>query len=343
MKQFNGPKHQKGFGLVGALIGGALIGGAASAYGASKQAKAAKKAGEAQLDAARITTAENKRQYDLARQDAAPWMRAGGRALDVQQEMLFGPQDNPYGRFIGQQDAQPSYGGMSQGSFNMTNQGGYGANILGAANFPGGNFSYTAPQGPPAWFDEQQYLADNPDVQAEMDSGAWQGYDPVSGPNSTVFSPWDHYQQYGRSEGRQAGEPAESAAIEAYISEFVDPAMADQFRSLPPEEQAKYLEAGGVTEGQPNPNIPSQEYLGQEFQGPNYADFAGPGARGPLGQDPGLIENAQFADVVGPETLTAAAGAPNFMTGGKKFLPGEFQGSELDVTGPEFFALIVST
>ena len=82
-----------------AIIGSAVIGGVASRYASKTQAKAGGKAGDATLQAAQETIAEQKRQYDLTRSDMAPWMQAGTSALSAQQEMLFGPQDDPYGEF----------------------------------------------------------------------------------------------------------------------------------------------------------------------------------------------------------------------------------------------------
>lgn len=71
---------------IGAAIGaGAAIGGATTLVAGSKAAKAQKQGAEtaaaAQLDAARIATDENRRQYDTTRTDYAPGRIVGEQAL----------------------------------------------------------------------------------------------------------------------------------------------------------------------------------------------------------------------------------------------------------------------
>lgn len=63
-------------GIVGD-IAGAFIG-----------AKASKKASKAQLEATKLGIAEMQRQYDLSRQDLAPWREAGGAAIGQGYAML---------------------------------------------------------------------------------------------------------------------------------------------------------------------------------------------------------------------------------------------------------------
>lgn len=60
--------------VAGAIIGGAVIGGVASAYGSNKAAGAA-------ADASRESVAEQRRQFDLARGDQAPYRALGNNAL----------------------------------------------------------------------------------------------------------------------------------------------------------------------------------------------------------------------------------------------------------------------
>ncbi len=57
-----------------AVVGSAVVGAGASAYGANKASKGQKSAADA-------ATAEQARQYDLARNDQAPWREAGSNAL----------------------------------------------------------------------------------------------------------------------------------------------------------------------------------------------------------------------------------------------------------------------
>ena len=58
--------------------------------GGQAQKKGAQKAGDAQERAAQMSVEEQRRQYDLSRQDMAPWLEAGGDALGKQQAFLNG-------------------------------------------------------------------------------------------------------------------------------------------------------------------------------------------------------------------------------------------------------------
>lgn len=73
-------------GAVAALAGGSIVGGLI-------QGNAAGKAADAQADAAKDAAAEQRRQYDLSRQDLAPYREAGYNALAAMQYMTgLGPQ-----------------------------------------------------------------------------------------------------------------------------------------------------------------------------------------------------------------------------------------------------------
>ena len=260
-----------------AVVGGAVIGGLASKSASKSQSKAAGKAADASLQATRETIDENARQYDLSRSDQAPFMEAGANAIGAQEEMLFGAKDNPYGKFTG---SQP---GDQQGAGQAGAQGGW---------------------------DEQAYLQNNPDVAAAVADGQF----------ATGAA---HYEMYGKHEKNrntgqwtpaEAYDPEANPEMEAYIAEFVDPAMADQFRQLPPDEMQKYLDAGGDTSPTPNENLPSNEHLGSEVPGRDYAEFMGPDAR----TDPGAIDN------VDPVWLPGGAYKPQL--GGPAQLPDVFGG-----------------
>lgn len=69
------------FWLPAAIIGSAVLGAGASARAGSKAAKATGQAADA-------ATAEQRRQFDLSRQDMAPWMQSGRQALDMRSRLL---------------------------------------------------------------------------------------------------------------------------------------------------------------------------------------------------------------------------------------------------------------
>ena len=60
------------------------------AYSANQQSKAAKGAANAQAGAADAATEEQRRQFDLTRQDQQPWMQAGQNALTQMQALNSG-------------------------------------------------------------------------------------------------------------------------------------------------------------------------------------------------------------------------------------------------------------
>lgn len=68
----------------------AVVGVAASAYGAYSSSKAAKKGAQSQAESNAAAIEEQRRQYDLSRQDMQPFMQAGYGALDRQEAFLNG-------------------------------------------------------------------------------------------------------------------------------------------------------------------------------------------------------------------------------------------------------------
>jgi hypothetical protein len=73
-----------------AAITGAVVAAGAAAYSANRQAGAARDAANAQQEGAEAATAEQRRQYDLTRQDQMPFLEAGYDALDRQESILNG-------------------------------------------------------------------------------------------------------------------------------------------------------------------------------------------------------------------------------------------------------------
>jgi len=98
MRQFKGRKHQAGF--IGEIIG-AVIGAVASKKASKTQAKAAKDAGQFQLQAAQESIAEQRRQFDIAQENQKPWMEAGRRSLGTMEGLLRGPPKSKYAKFTG--------------------------------------------------------------------------------------------------------------------------------------------------------------------------------------------------------------------------------------------------
>lgn len=81
--------------VAAAVIGGAIIGGVASDNAADKGADAQKDAAKQNAATMDAQIAENRRQYDLARQDAAPWRNTGKRGL-IEYGGLMGLMDDPF-------------------------------------------------------------------------------------------------------------------------------------------------------------------------------------------------------------------------------------------------------
>lgn len=71
---------------VGVAVGSLVVGG----ISANQQAGAAEDAANAQIQASQQATAEQARQFDLTRQDMAPWLQRGQWALGEQQDFLQG-------------------------------------------------------------------------------------------------------------------------------------------------------------------------------------------------------------------------------------------------------------
>jgi hypothetical protein len=72
------------------MVGVTAVTVVAGAYNANEQKKAGEKGAKAQENAANAATAEDRRQYDLARQDQLPFLQAGYDALARQQAAMNG-------------------------------------------------------------------------------------------------------------------------------------------------------------------------------------------------------------------------------------------------------------
>lgn len=115
-----------------AAITGAVVAAGVGLYGAKKQGDAAKDAARAQQQGTDAQIAEQRRQYDLSRQDQMPWMQAGWDALDRQQRFL----DGDYGEALSSPDylARLEWGqkGLDRGASARGNlfSGGYDADRM---------------------------------------------------------------------------------------------------------------------------------------------------------------------------------------------------------------------
>lgn len=69
---------------------GVAVAAVVGAYGASRQARAGERGANAQGRASQQATEEQRRQFDLTRQDMAPWLQAGRGALERQNAFLSG-------------------------------------------------------------------------------------------------------------------------------------------------------------------------------------------------------------------------------------------------------------
>lgn len=88
---------------ISTIVGGSLIGGAASIYGSNKAAKSADKA-------AQLSTEEQRRQFDLLRQDQAPYRALGNAALDrIGQLYGYGPLSAAQPQGAAQYDPQTNW------------------------------------------------------------------------------------------------------------------------------------------------------------------------------------------------------------------------------------------
>lgn len=102
-------------------VAGATL--AVGAYSANQQKNAAEDAANAAQGAADASTAEQRRQYDLTRQDQMPWLQAGQQALQLQDNFLKGDMsgfENSAGyKFAVDQGFQGlNRGAAANGSFN---------------------------------------------------------------------------------------------------------------------------------------------------------------------------------------------------------------------------------
>jgi hypothetical protein len=90
-----------------AAITGAVVAAGAAAYSANRQAGAARDAADAQREGADQATAEQRRQYDLSRQDQMPFLEAGYDSLERQNAFLDGDmsgfENNAGYRFMSQE------------------------------------------------------------------------------------------------------------------------------------------------------------------------------------------------------------------------------------------------
>lgn len=69
-------------GTTAALLGSAALGAAGSIAGSRAQSQAAGRAADASRDATAASVAEQRRQYDLSRKDALPWLNTGTSAIN---------------------------------------------------------------------------------------------------------------------------------------------------------------------------------------------------------------------------------------------------------------------
>lgn len=70
-------------GTTAAIIGSSVLGAAGAAASANSQKKAAQSAANASQQASDASIAEQRRQYDLSRQDQMPWLTTGTSALNT--------------------------------------------------------------------------------------------------------------------------------------------------------------------------------------------------------------------------------------------------------------------
>lgn len=91
------------------VIAAAAIGVGGSLLASNAQSKAAKSAANASQAAADAATAEQRRQYDLARQDQMPWLQAGTKALGSYADLLGQNGDAQRAAAMAQFQASPDY------------------------------------------------------------------------------------------------------------------------------------------------------------------------------------------------------------------------------------------
>lgn len=103
-------------------VGGAAVTLIGGAYAADQQAEAGERGANAQQAAANAATAEQRRQFDLSRQDQLPYLQAGHDALRRQQEALAGNfgefRDSPDYAFTREQSLEAlQRGAAARGGF----------------------------------------------------------------------------------------------------------------------------------------------------------------------------------------------------------------------------------
>ena len=157
---------------------GAAIGAAGSIAGGLLGGSGAKKASKAQAKATRAATSELRLQDLISRQDSAPWREVGGQAIS-ELGMLLGL--TPGGKIVGDPgprlDKSINYG-----------DGGLEAQSIAEWERQNAEYQdYLSRSGSPQ-FDDAAYRNANPDLAANR----WGG------------SALEHYNQYGKGEGRQA-------------------------------------------------------------------------------------------------------------------------------------------
>lgn len=162
-------------------------------------------------------------------------------------------------------------------------------------------------------FNEQAYLAANPDVAEAISSGA-------AARSGEWTTPQEHYEMYGKYENRDVGVGNEGA-----FPTTRDPGWYDETGRTGAEAGAGAGAGAPAGDGAPVSDVytPTNEFMGTRLGAPDYDPYAGPEARGPLGAGPGVPGRANLPGVVGAPKL-----------GGPAQLPGMFQGySAPDVYG----------
>jgi hypothetical protein len=120
---------------------GAVIGGVAAVGGSLLSARAAKKASRAEQQANQLAMDEQRRQFDVTRQDMAPFMQAGQQALNRLQDPAAFQSDPGYGYALDQSEQalmrqRAATGGLASGNTLAALQ----QNAVGLANQDYGNW-----------------------------------------------------------------------------------------------------------------------------------------------------------------------------------------------------------
>lgn len=91
------------------IVAAAAIGVGGSLLASRSQSNAAKSAAQASQAATDAATAEQRRQYDLARQDQMPWLQAGTKALGTYANLLGQNGADAQSAAMAQFQASPDY------------------------------------------------------------------------------------------------------------------------------------------------------------------------------------------------------------------------------------------